>query len=84
MKIFEFFTFLWILSFSKEFKDHRILSDFQMGKPGSKQGQAEASEQESSSAQKKEKKGPMHLSKGAKKAKNIKANHGGKTDRKPL
>lgn len=56
-----------------------------MGKPGSKSGKAEASEQESSSAvQKKEKKGPMHLSKGAKKAKNIKANHGGKTDRKPL
>jgi hypothetical protein len=53
-----------------------------MPKPGSKsaQGQSESS----APAASKEKKGPMHLSKDAKKAKNAKANHGGKTDRKPL
>lgn len=55
-----------------------------MGKPGTKSGKAEASESVQAPKEKKEKKGPMHLSKGAKKAKNVKANHGGKTDRKPL
>ena len=55
-----------------------------MPKPGSKQGKAEAAENANRTVEKKEKKGPMHLSKSAKKAKNIKANHGGKTDRKPL
>lgn len=54
-----------------------------MPKPGSKSGQKESSSTPAV-VEKKEKKGPMHLSKGAKKAKNIKANHGGKTDRKPL
>lgn len=55
----------------------------QMGKPGSKSEKANASEAPKPKEEKKNK-GPMHLSKGAKKAKNIKANHGGKTDRKPL
>jgi hypothetical protein len=52
-----------------------------MPKPGSKslQGGSDAA----ASSATKEKKGPMHLSKDAKKAKNAKANHGGKTDRKP-
>lgn len=54
-----------------------------MGKPGSKNEKANSSEAPVAKEDKKNK-GPMHLSKGAKKAKNIKANHGGKTDRKPL
>ena len=55
-----------------------------MGKPGSKNEKASAAQEGPATAVKKEKKGPMHLSKQAKKAKNAKANHGGKTDRKPL
>lgn len=55
-----------------------------MGKTGSKNAQAEAAQSSAAAAEKKEKKGPVHLSKKAKKAKNLKANHGGKTDRKPL
>ena len=54
-----------------------------MPKPGSKSDQKNDNSTPAPQ-QKAEKKGPMHLSKGAKKAKNIKANHGGKTDRKPL
>jgi hypothetical protein len=54
-----------------------------MPKPGSKSLQGNQSDASAANATK-DKKGPMHLSKDAKKAKNAKANHGGKTDRKPL
>lgn len=54
-----------------------------MPKPGTKAAKQEQQDAHAASGQK-EKKGPMHLSKGAKKAKNAKANHGAKTDRKPL
>lgn len=71
------FRTFWIIEFYGRFNK-------KMGKPGTKSGKAEASESVQAPKEKKEKKGPMHLSKGAKKAKNVKANHGGKTDRKPL
>jgi hypothetical protein len=51
------------------------------GKPGSKSAQDGGGQGAAGGSQ--EKKGPVHLSKAAKKAKNVKANHGGKTDRKP-